>query len=116
MDIDLLEAYLSHVVEPDHATTATPSPVPPATKVAAGVSSSQLPAIVIGLGEMASHAREFGKAWRPRYSLLGPFMARFMQVGTPSPHHFFLRTSICKPCVELALGKLCSCKLHNIWL
>lgn len=66
MDIDLLEAFLSQCVGPDQTSNTIPS--------------QQLLPLVIGLGEMAAHAREHGNVWRPRYSVLGPFMARFVQV------------------------------------
>jgi len=93
MDLDLLEAYLSHIIESGDAAPRAPSstqgPTPPLSPSPAspppanpGLSSpSQLCVLVTGLGAMAAHAAQHGSAWRPRSSLLGPFMARLLQVS-----------------------------------
>lgn len=76
MDIDLLEAFLSHHVGFDQATSPMLRP-----QASGHDNASQLFELVKGLGKMAVHAQMHGTLWKPRYTALGPFLASFMQVG-----------------------------------
>eukprot|EP00983_Pelagomonas_calceolata_P063638 1147821-Pelagomonas_calceolata.AAC.2 len=108
MDLDLLEAYLSHLIGPElpPQSPAAQNPAPsssgsvelPSTAApAAGAATSapsQLCALVVGFGEAAGYARLHGNVWKPRSSLLGPFMAHFMQLVVAHLVH----TKVCKQC------------------
>lgn len=73
--MDLLEAYLANLAEQQQQPAGT------AAAAAAAATPPQLCALLVGLGEMAERAQaQGGGTWRPRYTVLGPLMARVVQV------------------------------------